>query len=462
MERPMTSAPASGSPNGLPLASRTIFWFALPQIPHGFAILPVINYVPAFYSDHFGLPLAMVGLMLVLSRITDVITDPILGVMSDSFRSKFGRRKPFIVVGLPMMILATWFVFVPPDVPTLDYLFWGLFFMYLGFTIVDIPYAAWGAELSSNYDERSKVAATRGAFGSVGSLLTLSIPVIMQALGYTDIAKIMMVMALAFLVTQPLFFAFALWKVPERPATELADGSAATRGFKLAALLANRPLVQLLCAIVLLISGMAIGATLNMIVFTHVAQGAHLFAGAVFVQNVVAIAAVPVWLMIARRLGKHRAAAIAVSIIACASAATFLVGPGDGYLLSGLVILVGVGMGAVMFLFSAMIADLVDRDLLNTGEERTGLYFAAGGMAGKLAGVFGVLIGTAIPGLAGFQPSDATHSPDSLLVLRAVYAFVSPILAIPAMYLLWTYPLDRAAQADLRRQIEARRQVLQP
>lgn len=457
----MTSAPLSGSPHGEPLASRTIFWFALPQIPHGFAILPVINYVPAFYSDHFGLPLAMVGLMLVLSRLTDVITDPILGVMSDSFRSKFGRRKPFIVIGLPMMILATWFVFVPPSAPTLDYLFWGLFFMYLGFTIVDIPYAAWGAELSSNYDERSKIAATRGAFGSLGSLLTLSIPVIMQALGYTDIAKVMMVMALAFLITQPVFFALALWKVPERPATELVVGAMAvsSRG-KLAALFANRPLVQLLAAIVLLISGMAIGATLNMIVFTHVAQTAQLFAGAVFVQNVVAIAAVPGWLAIARRLGKHRAAAIGVLIIACASAATFLVGPGDGYMLAGLVVLVGVGMGAVMFLFSAMIADLVDQDLLKSGEERTGLYFAAGGMAGKLAGVFGVLIGTAIPGLAGFQPSDATHTPESLLVLRAVYAFVAPVLAVPAMYLLWTYPLDRAAQVDLRRQIEARRQDL--
>lgn len=455
----MSSSP---TPSTERLPAGTVFWFALPQIPHGFAILPVINYVPAFYSDHFGLPLAMVGLMLVFSRFTDVITDPILGIISDKTRSRFGRRKLYIVLGLPMMLAATWFVFVPPAMPTLDYLFWGLFFMYLGFTIVDIPYAAWGAELSSNYDERSKVAATRSAFGSLGSLLTLSIPVVMQAMGQTDIAKIMMVMALAFLVTQPALFALALWKVPERPATELPAGQTASSGrgvwrAKLAALIANRPLIQLLGAIVLLISGMAIGATLNMIVFTHVAKAPDLFAGAVFVQNVVAIAAVPIWLMVARRVGKHRAAAIAVMIIAVASAGTFSVGAGDGYRLASLVVLVGVGMGAVMFLFSAMLADLVDRDLLKTGEERTALYFAAGGMAGKLAAVFGVLIGTAIPGLAGFQPSDASHTPEALLVLRAIYAFVAPVLAVPAIILLWTYPLDRAAQEDLRRQIDAHR-----
>lgn len=438
------------------LSTATVVWFALPQLAQGFALLPVVNYVPGFYSDHLGLPLTIVGLMLVLSRVTDIVIDPVVGAWSDRSRSRFGRRKPFIAVGVPIMMVSAWYVFVPPAGAGAAWLFWGLFFLYLGFTLVTIPYASWGAELSSDYDERSRLAAVRGAFGSAGSLLTLSIPVILQMLGYRDTALFMMVMAVCFIVLQPLTFAATMTRIPDRGGVAVAAD--VPRG-KLSALLVNAPLRRLMGAIALLIVGMAVGATLNMIFFKHVAHQADYFANAVFVQNVVAIAFLPLWLKVAARLGKHRAMAIAMLSIGACSAATFMVGPGDGLLLSGLVVGIGAGMGAIIFLSSSMVADLVDRDMLETGEERTGLYMAAAGVATKVAGVFGVLVGTAVPGLAGFQPSDAVHSAQSLLVLRIVYAFVCPLLAVPAALILWNYPLDRGAQQALRVRIDERRRA---
>jgi glycoside/pentoside/hexuronide:cation symporter, GPH family len=448
------TAPSSEISTGV--TKRTMFWYALPQIPHGFALLPVVNYVPSFYAGHLGLPFAIVGLMLVLTRVTDIITDPIIGAMSDQTKSRFGRRKPFIVIGLPILMLATWFVFVPPVDPSPPYLFWGLFLMYLGFTIVDIPYTSWGAELSSDYDERSSITALRGAFNSLGSLVTLSIPVIMQAMGQKDLPTIMMAMAIAFIILQPTCFALALWLVPERPAEEIMR-QAIPLSERIKAIVGNGALLRLLAAITLLISGMAIGATLNMIIFTHVVGQPDFFAPVVFLQNVVAIAALPIWLKVAARHGKHRAMAIAIGVIGLATAATFAFGQGDGYAMGACVLVIGFGMGAALFLVSSMIADIVDQDLLLTGQERTGLFVAATGMASKFAIVLGVLIGTAIPGLAGFQPSDAVHSPQSLFVLRAVYAFVCPLLAIPAIAILWNYPLDRAKQAQMRAEIDAAR-----
>lgn len=438
------------------LPTSTVLWFALPQLAQGFALLPVVNYVPGFYSDHLGLPLAIVGLMLVLSRLADIVIDPFIGAWSDRSRSRFGRRKPFIVAGLPIMMISAWFVFVPPAGAGAAYLFWGLFFLYLGFALVTITYASWGAELSDDYDERSRLTAVRGAFGSAGSLLTLAIPVVMQALGYRDIALIMMVMVICFIVLQPLTFALTMARVPDRAGVVVAP--TVGRG-KMSALLGNAPLRRLLGAIMLLIIGMAIGATLNMIVFKHVARQPDYFASAVFVQNVVAILCLPLWLRLASKVGKHRALAIAVLVIGGFSAATILVGPGDGLLLSVLIVGIGVGLGAIIFLSSSMVADLVDRDLVDTGEERTGLYMAAAGMASKAAAVIGVLLGTAIPGLAGFQPSDVMHTPESVLVLRTVYAFVCPVLALPAAWILWNYPIDRAAQQALRATIDARRRA---
>lgn len=439
------------------LSRSRIGWYALPQIPHGFALLPVVNFVPGFYSDRLGMPLAIVGIVLVMTRLADIVVDPFIGAWSDSTRSRFGRRKPFIAAGLPLLMLATWFVFVPPGPVGATYLFGWLFLMYLGFTLVDIPYGAWGAELSADYDERSRIQAWKGAANSLGSLVTLSIPVVLQSLGYGDIVLTMMAMAICFIILQPTCFALAMWKVPEFPERRIAaPRQSVLQRWRLLA--ANRPLLRLCLALMLLIAGMAIGATLNMIIFKHVVGQPEYFAPAIFVQNVVAILAIPLWLRVAARVGKHRAVAIAALVIGMMHALSFFATRGDGLLLATILVGIGVAMGGGFAILNAMVADIVDRDQVDTGEERTGVFVAVLGMATKFAIVIGVLLGTAIPGMAGFQPSDASHSANSLLTLRLVYAFVAPLLAAMTAWLLWRYPIDRAAQEELRREIAARAQ----
>lgn len=449
-EQTVAATGAAAIPTGM------VLWYALPQVPHSFAMLPVVNYVPGFYSDHVGMPLALVGVILVLTRLADAFIDPFVGSLSDRTRSRFGRRKPFIVAGLPPLMAATWAVFAPPEQVGPLYLFVTLFILYLGFTVVDIPYVAWGAELSNDYDERSRISAWRAVAGTGGSLITLSVPVILQQMGNYDVELAMRTMALCFLILQPICFALALWKVAE-PAEERVPAPAMPWRQRWGVLLANRPFIGLCAAMSLLIVGMAVGATLNMIIFKHVIGEADLFATGIFAQNVVAIAFIPVWLMISRRYGKHRAMAIGAALIALFTACSYAAGRGDGWYLSALLIGIGAAMGGTLALVSAMVADLVDRDLVETGEERTGLFFAALGFATKVATVGGVLIGTAIPGLAGFQPSDPTHSAKSLEVLRLVYAFTCPLLALPAVLLLWRYPLTRERQEEYRRQIAAAR-----
>lgn len=447
-------AAAAGGAAAVPTS--VVLWYALPQVPHSFAMLPVVNYVPGFYADHVGMPLALVGLILVLTRLADAFIDPFVGSWTDRTRSRFGRRKPFIVAGLPPLMAATWAVFAPPDQVGPVYLFFGLFVLYLGFTIVDIPYVAWGAELSNDYDERSRISAWRAVAGTAGSLITLAIPVLLQQVGRSDVVTAMRAMALCFLVLQPICFGLALWKVKEPPEERVPAPPLPWRQ-RWGVLLANGPFMGLCAALSLLIIGMAVGATLNMIIFKHVIGEPDLFASGIFAQNVVAIACIPVWLAVSKRFGKHRAMAIGAAMIGVFTALSWFAGRGDGGYLSALLIGIGAAMGGTLALVSAMVADLVDRDLVETGEERTGLFFAALGFATKVATVAGVLIGTAIPGLAGFQPSDPTHSAASIEVLRLVYALTCPVLAIPAAIILWRYPLTRARQEEYRREIAARR-----
>ena len=438
------------------LGRDTLALYALPQIPHSLALLPVVNFIPAFYSDDLGLPIGLVGLMLVLSRLTDVFTDPMIGIASDKMRTRIGRRRPLILLGLPIICLAVWYVFVPHEEAGLVWLFCGLFAIYFGFTLIDLPYVSWGAEMSNDYDERSRVAAWRGGFGSVGTLVALSIPLILQLFGEPTTGDMLFWMAVFFVITQPLAFGIMMLKLPE-PVPEEITGKRTPllEGFKIVA--RNRPFIRLLIATSLAIGGMVIGATLNLIMLTHVVKAPEAFPTIIFVQNIALLLGIPIWSMVAERIGKHRTMAICAIIVAICMAATIFFGEGQEIGFGATIIVLGFALGGVIFLAPALVADVVDKDLLETGEERTATYYAFMGMGTKLAVAVGVLIGTALPSLIGFQPSDPSHAPATLQNLRLIYAFAaSPLILISAL-LLWNYPLTREVQNELRRKIEALR-----
>ena len=106
--------------------------------------------------------------MLLISRLTDFVTDPLMGWISDRTRTRFGRRKPYLVIGLPVMMLGIWKLFMPePPVDIWYMLLWNTV-VYLGWTIVVLPYHAWGAELSENYMARASITATRQVYVIAG------------------------------------------------------------------------------------------------------------------------------------------------------------------------------------------------------------------------------------------------------------------------------------------------------
>jgi glycoside/pentoside/hexuronide:cation symporter, GPH family len=432
-----------------PLQRRRLWLYSLPQIPHSLAVVPVLNFVPAFYADTLALPIAAVGMMLLLTRLTDIVTDPLVGIWSDRTRSRFGRRKPFILGGLPILMAAIWMTFVPPEGAGLGWLFAGLFLLYLGLTIVDIPYVAWGAELASDYDGRSKVAAVRSAFGTVGTLIALAVPVVLTALGVGGTANALFAMAIFYIVAQPLFFLIALRAVPE-PEARGGDGASAGWRELAGALFENRALLRLIVCFVFIVAGMLIGATLHLLVITHAIGAPEAFPIMLFGENLLGLAALPVWLWIAKRWGKHRALALVALWLATFTALTFLWDRGDVFGFSAMIVLRGAGLAALVFLGASMVADTVDEDLARTGVERTGLMNALLSMATKLAIAIGAVVGTSLPAIFGFQPSDAVHAPESILGLRLTYAFAGAALMMPAAFVIWRYPLTRERLEQLR------------
>lgn len=150
-------------------------------------LLPLAIFLPPYYAQLPALTTGSVGALLFGARLWDLVTDLGVGWASDRTRSRYGRRRPWIVLGTPILLIGAWYLFTPPDTATWVYLLGWSLVAYLGWSMIMLPYQTWGAELSTDYDERSRVTAAREIFAVIGTLVAIILPnVLMQQGGSTS------------------------------------------------------------------------------------------------------------------------------------------------------------------------------------------------------------------------------------------------------------------------------------
>jgi len=446
-----------------PLSRLLMIFYGFPHLTHAIVALPLALFIPSYYADELALPMASVGLAIAASRLLDIISDPIVGILSDRMQTRWGRRKPWLGFGTPLLILSAWMVFVPGESISVTYLFGWISLLYLAYTFVDLPYKAWGAELSTDYSERSRVTAWREAFGFLGQILFLVTLIIMSLNGITEVRLQLLAIAIIIAVSQPLLVTATLWKVPERMPEVLNTEQSLSKGWQALALIGqNRAFLRTLAAIVLFGMAVLMQATLHRFVINHIVKAPDLFAPMILAENIGSILCLPLWIWISDRIGKHRAVSLAAFWVALWSVFLPLVGEGDKVLYVSLILLRGSSLASIFFLSSSIGADVVDYDTVASGKQRTGLYFSVWGVASKLAIGLGVLLGTSLPAMFGFDPTQAIHSESSLMALMVIYGWLPCLIMIFGVPFLWNFPIDKKLQQELRNKIAAAVEVKNP
>src|SRR6185369_11907225 len=182
------------------------------QLPLNMAALPVVLNVSHFYGEVLKVPLGIMGLIFIAARVIDAIQDPVIGLISDKFTHKGPRgRLTFVALTLPLMIGGFYMLFHPPEALFTQstllaiWLFVALFIVHLGYAGVSISYHAHGAELSDDYNERTRITVGREVFGLMGMTLAVVLPTILTApsmfgehQGYVYMGLIFIPVALAF------------------------------------------------------------------------------------------------------------------------------------------------------------------------------------------------------------------------------------------------------------------------
>ena len=443
---PVTIAGEGTGRVALRLSRATLFAFAAPCLPLAAVGLPVVVYLPPYYARELGLGLPAVGLIFLVVRLIDIPLDPIIGHLIDRTGGRFGRFRPWLAVGAVLLALGAAAAFMArPGIGAAAALA-GLLLMYCGYSATMVAQTAWGATLSDDYHERSRVFGWWMALTQAGMLIVLTLPPLLpRLLPGAGVADGIHAMGWLIIIGAPLAVLWCCAVVRERP----RPGHHVGRLSDFRAVLAN-PLMRRLLLVDLL-TNLAPGVTGALFLFFFEAVKGYTPAAAsslLLVYFLGGLAGVPLWTGLARRTSKHHAIVVSLLVYCAAQALTFAL-PVNNWPVAALGMLVaGIPYGAPTLLLRAMLADLADAEALSSGNAKTGLFYAAGVAVQKLG--YAIPIGLLYPllGAIGFVVTKgADNSPAALAWVTALFAALPVVLALAGAWVVRGWPIDAAAHS---------------
>ncbi|MGI9328662.1 MAG: MFS transporter [Pseudomonadales bacterium] len=415
--------------------------------------LPIVIFLPPLYAE-LGLSLTLVGSIFMLTRFFDVATDPIFGVLGDRINTRWGRRRPALLISVPILMYGVYRVFFPPEAPDASDLLISLLVLYVGWTMFTLAHTAWASELSTDYDVRSRIMGTIHFFSLAGLIAVMLLPVVLDQLSVdATMRDRTALMGWFVLLTLPLLTGAATMSTgePDRgQQTPIAWREAVS------SLLGNRPLRRLLAADLLLGIQAGINSSVHFFFVGHVLALPEYGSLYLLVLFISGLLCVPLFLRLSYRLGKHQTLAVAVLVTSIGTLAFFVVPQHSFWITFIVYVLVGVNVGAKDFLMRSIMADVIDQDRVTTGTDRSALYYSMLTLTAKVG--LAASVGLIYPMLdwVGFDPTGVND--DATLSGVRVLAATSPTLLLFLVFaIMWRFPLDKSSQQDLRAQLEADR-----
>lgn len=438
------------------LSRRVLAAYSLPTFGEQLMLAPVWAILPALYAENTNVTLGAIGAIFLIARLFDAVTDPVVGYLSDMTRSRYGPRKPWILAGALLSAVSVFFFYGPSSDAGSTYYFIWIMALFLGWTMLMIPYNAWAVELSGNYEERASLFAWRNAFGGAGGLLFITSPVLLEYwTGSTEFTfDVMRVLSYALVIALPLTVGIALRYVPQGKTVAIERPSVSGL---LKALSKNRVMGLFIC--VTLVSGLAQGAFVSLqfiYISSHLQLGAYisLFGVAQFAIHLLSI---PVWLILVKHFGKHVPWAVSAFAMAATAPVLLILPAGEASIVPMVIISAISGFFTASHAVSpqSMLADIIDYDTLKTGVNRAGNYFAFLTFLSKATTGFGSGVGLMLVGFFGFVPG-AENTVFATNAFLAVVAIGPGILGVVTGLLILQYPLGRRQQEIIRKRIEQR------
>ena len=415
--------------------------------------LPLAVYIPPFYAGPIGLGVGTVGIIFMVARFWDIFTDPIMGMIVDRYPSKWGKRKHWIAIGVPVLMLAAWFIFFPGGSQSTFYLIFWLFILYLAFTFVGLTQQAWGVDISKSYNDRSKVYGWREIGSIFGMMSVLALPAILENAG-SNFTEMIAGMGYFFLIVLPITALIGLIVIPDNDRNE---GTSFPSFSDLPLILKdNRPLIRTLLIEFLCSSASSISAVTYIYLAKHVFDLEEISSRILFLYFFAGLLVMPLWMKVSYLLGKAKTLFTSTILCSLTLASYLFINTNDALItLVILTVLYGIGYGAPFTLTRALMADNVDADELKSKKKRPGLFYSILTTFSKVGAAIAVGLVYTYLEFNGFKPDQiATEKIKEILLF--VFAFIPMILYFCASLFCIGYELTSEKHKEIQKQLELR------
>ncbi len=412
-----------------------------------------------FLTDVVGLRPTLAALAVFIGRTSDYINDPIIGYISDRTRTRWGRRRPFLIWGaLPFVLAYTLLWWHPPfeDQVALA-IYYGLAFVLYdtAASVLYMPYFALTPELTTDYDERTSLTTYRMAFSILGSMLAFVIPLaIIDTMTPGNADRVLAVGAgLALISIFPLLIVF----IGTRERTEYQQQPQPKLKASIAAAFKNRPFLFALGIFMLTYAALDIVQS-TLLYFLkhhmHLESEGDLVFGLLFIAALISL---PFWNWAAQRWDKQKAYIGGMIFLALMVIGLGVISPEWG--LPAVLVLgaaAGIGLGAIQVLTWAMIPDTIEWDELQTGQRHEGMYYSLVTLGRKIAASLALPLVLFILDWSGYSAAAATQSASAITGIRLLIGPIPAVFLGAGIAFALLYPLNRKRHAQVRAQLSER------
>jgi oligogalacturonide transporter len=464
------SATTPSSSDRLPLWRK--IGYGMGDIYGGGSMIVVGFYYLVFLTDVVRLNPALAGVVILISKAYDAITDPFEGILSDRTRTRLGRRRPYLLAGIPLVFLSFFALFYPTALDTEAGRFAFVVLTYLFFStvvsLVMLNYNALQAEITLDYNERTSLSSIRIFFSTVSSILAALLPLEIVK-RFADVRQGYIVMGLVFGLLFALPFIVTIIAVRERPEFQKPPARLDLADTLLKPFRVRTFVIALL---MYLFAFVAMDAVSSIVVYfmkyyLHRGDEANYVAGTLLVFQVLSL---PLYVSLSKRTSKRVGFMTGGVLWIIVMFTSFLITPSSPWLMVYVfAALVGLGTGGIVVMIYAIFPDIPDVDELQSGQRREGIYGALISLSRKLSSALAIFAVANVLGLAGYiRPIeqvvggvstlvDQPQSGQFVLILRLIFALLPVILVGCSVFCASRYPLSGPLHTRLNALLAARR-----
>jgi GPH family glycoside/pentoside/hexuronide:cation symporter len=415
-----------------------------------------------FMTDVVGLKPVYAAAAVFIGRTWDYINDPLFGFLTDRTRSRWGRRRPYLLFGaIPFGFVFAMLWFKPPtDSPILltAYYAAAYFFFDTCVTLVTMPYFALTPELTQDYDERTSLTMYRMAFSIIGSLTAFIVPLMIIGKMHPENAPRVFMMGWIFgaiSAVPPLLTFFGTKEKPEYY-TQSQPGIRES----LKAVWKNRPF--LFAAGIFLFTWTAIDIIQAFLLYflkyrMNMEAQSDIILGTIFI---VALLVLPFWDWISRKTDKRKAYIAGMLFLSAVMCILIFISPALGLpAILAMAAFAGIGVSAVHVLTWAIIPDAVEVDELATGQRHEGIFYSLVSLFKKIASSIAIPLTLLVLQWSGYVSNAAVQTPSAILAIRVLMGPVPSVLLLAGILFAVFYPLSRSSHARTREEIAARHET---